>query len=208
MKKYLTNVLFALITIACGIFVLVRPELTMNLLTLAFAIILVVRGLKGICDVVRFKKVSSLSYESEKPLITETKKKVRVTMLVNAIVSLVVGIVVFVLSIVAIAKNDDRMIKIMVYIVASGFLLSGIVGVVQGFMFKGHKALIDNFSYHSFLYILASVVMFVAPNLVGSTALIILGCILVALGLMDIVYVIATIVTEKRVKKEFENLKK
>lgn len=208
MKKYLTNVLFALITVFCGIFVLAKPNLSINLVALAFAIILVVRGLKGICDVVRFKKVSAVSLESEKPLVMETKKRVRVTMLVNAIISLVIGIVVFSFSIVAMVKDSRTMRDVMVYIAGGGFLLSGIIGIVQSSIFHTHKALRENFSYHSFLYILAGVVCFVAPNLVGSTALIILGCILVALGLMDVVYVVATVLTEKRVKKEFESKSK
>lgn len=198
MKKNLLYILFGLIVTGFGIFVIARPNNTANLIALCFAIILLVKGIRGTIDTLRFGKISRSVVVNGVALESETRKKVRLTMLINALISLLIGVITFIIAIVAIKNHSDKIIKAVVYVVGAGFLLTGVSGVVENLMFKPYQELVTSFGYSPILYIVLAILLFVFPSFVGKTFFIVVGIVLITGGVASIVYAITAWRLEKK----------
>ena len=100
--------------------------------------------------------------------------------------------------------------KIVVYVVASGFLVSGITGFLENRKMKNWTGLGEAIGEKTLFQLIVSLVLFVFPSLIGNVFMNILGALVVAFGALYFawgVYLMKAKKTLERMeKKEAEDV--
>ena len=131
-------------------------------------------------------------------------------MYINALISVLVGLIALIISIVAMVKKSSSIMKIVVYVVASGFLVSGVTGILENRKMKSWTGLDEAIGEKTIFQLIVALVLFIFPSLIGNVFMNILGAIVVAFGALYFawgVYLIKAKKTlEKMEKKEAEDV--
>ena len=131
MKNSIYYFVSGLIAVLFGVFIILNPNAVVNIAAFLFSVVLLIKGLRTLFNSIRFDSVSSKVSVNGVEINVDSKKRVRKTMYINALISVTVGLVALIISIIAMVNKTSSIMKIVVYIVASGFLFSGITGILE-----------------------------------------------------------------------------
>ena len=210
MKNSIYYFISGIIVVVFGIFVILNPSAVVNIAAFLFSVVLLLKGLRTLFNTLRFDNVASKVSINGIEINIDTKKGVRKTMYLNAFISLLVGLIALIISIVAMVKKSSSIMKIVVYVVASGFLVSGVTGILENRKMKSWTGLDEAIGEKTIFQLIVALVLFIFPSLIGNVFMNILGAIVVAFGALYFawgVYLIKAKKTlEKMEKKEAEDV--
>ena len=210
MKNSIYYFISGIIVVVFGIFVILNPSAVVNIAAFLFSVVLLLKGLRTLFNTLRFDNVASKVSINGIEINIDTKKGVRKTMYINALISVLVGLIALIISIVAMVKKSSSIMKIVVYVVASGFLVSGVTGILENRKMKSWTGLDEAIGEKTIFQFIVALVLFIFPSLIGNVFMNILGAIVVAFGALYFawgVYLIKAKKTlEKMEKKETEDV--
>ena len=210
MKNSIYYFISGIIVVVFGVFVILNPSAVVNIAAFLFSVVLLLKGLRTLFNTLRFDSVASKVRINGIEINIDTKKGVRKTMYINALISVLVGLIALIISIVAMVKKSSSIMKIVVYIVASGFLVSGVTGILENRKMKSWTGLDEAIGEKTIFQLIVALVLFIFPSLIGNVFMNILGAIVVAFGALYFawgVYLIKAKKTlEKMEKKEAEDV--
>ena len=210
MKNSIYYFISGLIVVVFGVFVILNPSVVVNIAAFLFSVVLLLKGLRTLFNTLRFDSVASKVRINGIEINIDTKKGVRKTMYINALISVLVGLIALIISIVAMVKKSSSIMKIVVYVVASGFLVSGVTGILENRKMKSWTGLDEAIGEKTIFQLIVALVLFIFPSLIGNVFMNILGAIVVAFGALYFawgVYLIKAKKTlEKMEKKEAEDV--
>ena len=131
MKNSIYYFISGIIVVVFGVFVILNPSAVVNIAAFLFSVVLLLKGFRTLFNTLRFDSVASKVRINGIEINIDTKKGVRKTMYINALISVLVGLIALIISIVAMVKKSSSIMKIVVYVVASGFLVSGVTGILE-----------------------------------------------------------------------------
>ena len=210
MKNSIYYFISGIIVVVFGIFVILNPSAVVNIAAFLFSVVLLLKGLRTLFNTLRFDSVASKVRINGIEINIDTKKGVRKTMYLNAFISLLVGLIALIISIVAMVKKSSYIMKIVVYVVASGFLVSGVTGILENRKMKSWTGMDEAIGEKTIFQLIVALVLFIFPSLIGNVFMNILGAIVVAFGALYFawgVYLIKAKKTLERMeKKEAEDV--
>ena len=210
MRNSIYYFLSGIIVVFFGMFIILNPNAVVNIAAFLFSVILLIKGLRTLFNTLRFDSVASKVCINGVEINIDSKKGVRKSMYINAIISVFVGLVALIVSIVAIVKKSSSIMKIVVYVAASGFLVSGITGFLENRKMKNWTGLGEAIGEKTLFQLIVSLVLFVFPSLIGNVFMNILGALVVAFGALYFawgVYLMKAKKTLERMeKKEAEDV--
>ena len=210
MKNSIYYFISGIIVVVFGVFVILNPSAVVNIAAFLFSVVLLLKGLRTLFNTLRFDSVASKVRLNGIEINIDTKKGVRKTMYINALISVLVGLIALIISIVAMVKKSSSIMKIVVYVVASGFLVSGVTGILENRKMKSWTGLDEAIGEKTIFQLIVALVLFIFPSLIGNVFMNILGAIVVAFGALYFawgVYLIKAKKTlEKMEKKEAEDV--
>ena len=210
MKNSIYYFISGIIVVVFGAFVILNPSVVVNIAAFLFSVVLLLKGLRTLFNTLRFDSVASKVRINGIEINIDTKKGVRKTMYINALISVLVGLIALIISIVAMVKKSSSIMKIVVYVVASGFLVSGVTGILENRKMKSWTGLDEAIGEKTIFQLIVALVLFIFPSLIGNVFMNILGAIVVAFGALYFawgVYLIKAKKTlEKMEKKEAEDV--
>lgn len=210
MKNSIYYFISGIIVVVFGVFVILNPSAVVNIAAFLFSVVLLLKGLRTLFNTLRFDSVASKVRINGIEINIDTKKGVRKTMYINALISVLVGLIALIISIVAMVKKSSSIMKIVVYVVASGFLVSGVTGILENRKMKSWTGLDEAIGEKTIFQLIVALVLFIFPSLIGNVFMNILGAIVVAFGALYFawgVYLIKAKKTlEKMEKKEVEDV--
>ena len=98
-------------------------------------------------------------------------------------------------------KKSSSVMKIVVYVVASGFLISAIAGMLENRRMKTWTGLGDAIGEKTIFHFIVSLVLFVFPSLIGNVFMNILGALVVAFGALYFSWGVYLIKAKKTLEK-------
>ena len=210
MKNSIYYFISGIIVVVFGVFIILNPSAVVNIAAFLFSVVLLLKGLRTLFNTLRFDSVASKVRINGIEINIDTKKGVRKTMYINALISVLVGLIALIISIVAMVKKSSSIMKIVVYVVASGFLVSGVTGILENRKMKSWTGLDEAIGEKTIFQLIVALVLFIFPSLIGNVFMNILGAIVVAFGALYFawgVYLIKAKKTlEKMEKKEVEDV--
>ena len=210
MKNSIYYFISGIIVVVFGVFVILNPSAVVNIAAFLFSVVLLLKGLRTLFNTLRFDSVASKVRINGIEINIDTKKGVRKTMYINALISVLVGLIALIISIVAMVKKSSSIMKIVVYVVASGFLVSGVTGILENRKMKSWTGLDEAIGEKTIFQLIVALVLFIFPSLIGNVFMNILGAIVVDFGALYFawgVYLIKAKKTlEKMEKKEAEDV--
>ena len=210
MKNSIYYFISGIIVVVFGVFVILNPSAVVNIAAFLFSVVLLLKGFRTLFNTLRFDSVASKVRTNGIEINIDTKKGVRKTMYINALISVLVGLIALIISIVAMVKKSSSIMKIVVYVVASGFLVSGVTGILENRKMKSWTGLDEAIGEKTIFQLIVALVLFIFPSLIGNVFMNILGAIVVAFGALYFawgVYLIKAKKTlEKMEKKEAEDV--
>ena len=210
MKNSIYYFISGIIVVVFGVFVILNPSAVVNIAAFLFSVVLLLKGLRTLFNTLRFDSVASKVRINGIEINIDTKKGVRKTMYINALISVLVGLIALIISIVAMVKKSSSIMKIVVYVVASGINVSGVTGMLEKRKMKSWTGLDEAIGEKTIFQLIVALVLFIFPSLIGNVFMNILGAIVVAFGALYFawgVYLIKAKKTlEKMEKKEAEDV--
>ena len=210
MKNSIYYFISGIIVVVFGVYVILNPSAVVNIAAFLFSVVLLLKGLRTLFNTLRFDSVASKVRTNGIEINIDTKKGVRKTMYINALISVLVGLIALIISIVAMVKKSSSIMKIVVYVVASGFLVSGVTGILENRKMKSWTGLDEAIGEKTIFQLIVALVLFIFPSLIGNVFMNSLGAIVVAFGALYFawgVYLIKAKKTLERMeKKEAEDV--
>lgn len=210
MKNSIYYFISGIIVVVFGVFIILNPSAVVNIAAFLFSVVLLLKGFRTLFNTLRFDSVASKVSINGIEINIDSKKSVRKTMYLNAFISVLVGLIALIISIVAMVKKSSSIMKIVVYVVASGFLVSGVTGILENRKMKSWTGLDEAIGEKTIFQLIVALVLFIFPSLIGNVFMNILGAIVVAFGALYFawgVYLIKAKKTlEKMEKKEVEDV--
>ena len=210
MKNSIYYFISGIIVVVFGVFIILNPSAVVNIAAFLFSVVLLLKGFRTLFNTLRFDSVASKVSINGIEINVDSKKGVRKTMYLNAFISVLVGLIALIISIVAMVKKSSSIMKIVVYVVASGFLVSGVTGILENRKMKSWTGLDEAIGEKTIFQLIVALVLFIFPSLIGNVFMNILGAIVVAFGALYFawgVYLIKAKKTlEKMEKKEVEDV--
>ena len=201
MKNSIYYFISGIIVVVFGIFVILNPSAVVNIAAFLFSVVLLLKGLRTLFNTLRFDNVASKVSINGIEINIDTKKGVRKTMYINALISVLVGLIALIISIVAMVKKSSSIMKIVVYVVASGFLVSGVTGILENRKMKSWTGLDEAIGEKTILQLIVALVLFIFPSLIGNVFMNILGAIVVAFGALYFAWGVYLIKAKKTLEK-------
>ena len=201
MKNSIYYFISGIIVVVFGIFVILNPSAVVNIAAFLFSVVLLLKGLRPLFNTLRFDNVASKVSINGIEINIDTKKGVRKTMYINALISVLVGLIALIISIVAMVKKSSSIMKIVVYVVASGFLVSGVTGILENRKMKSWTGLDEAIGEKTIFQLIVALVLFIFPSLIGNVFMNILGAIVVAFGALYFAWGVYLIKAKKTLEK-------
>ena len=201
MKNSIYYFISGIIVVVFGIFVILNPSAVVNIAAFLFSVVLLLKGLRTLFNTLRFDNVASKVSINGIEINIDTKKGVRKTMYINALISVLVGLIALIISIVAMVKKSSSIMKIVVYVVASGFLVSGVTGILENRKMKSWTGLDEAIGEKTIFQLIVALVLFIFPSLIGNVFMNILGAIVVAFGALYFAWGVYLIKAKKTLEK-------
>lgn len=202
MKSALIFWLSGVIALLFGVFVIVQPATVLNIAAVAFSIILALRGLRKLLDALRFSHKAVKVCVNGSEIDSENQKKIKFTILIDGIISASLGILALAFALSFLRSGSDGIMKGVIYVIAAGFLYTGIVNIVENYRLKPYADLGDVFNGNGLVYIIASVLLFIFPAFVGQTLMNIFGIVLIVAGVSIFVWGIRVCILHVQTKKK------
>ena len=201
MKNSIYYFISGIIVVVFGVFVILNPSVVVNIAAFLFSVVLLLKGLRTLFNTLRFDSVASKVRINGIEINIDTKKGVRKTMYINALISVLVGLIALIISIVAMVKKSSSIMKIVVYVVASGFLVSGVTGILENRKMKSWTGLDEAIGEKTIFQFIVALVLFIFPSLIGNVFMNILGAIVVAFGALYFAWGVYLIKAKKTLEK-------
>ena len=210
MKNSIYYFVSGIIVVIFGVFVILNPSAVVNIAAFLFSVVLLLKGMRTFVNALRFDNVASKVSINGIEINIDSKKEVRKTMFLNAFISVLIGLIALIISIVAMVRKSSSIMKIVVYVVASGFLISGVTGILENRKMKSWTGMNEVIGEKTLFHLIVSLVLFIFPSLIGNVFMNILGAVVVTFGALYFawgVYLIKAKKTlEKMEKKEAEDV--
>ena len=210
MKNSIYYFVSGIIVVIFGVFVILNPNAVVNIAAFLFSVVLLLKGMRTFVNTLRFDNVASKVSINGIEINIDSKKEVRKTMYLNAFISVLIGLIALIISIVAMVRKSSSIMKIVVYVVASGFLISGVTGILENRKMKSWTGMNEVIGEKTLFHLIVSLVLFIFPSLIGNVFMNILGAVVVTFGALYFawgVYLIKAKKTlEKMEKKEAEDV--
>ena len=201
MKNSIYYFISGIIVVVFGVFVILNPSAVVNIAAFLFSVVLLLKGFRTLFNTLRFDSVASKVSINGIEINIDTKKGVRKTMYINALISVLVGLIALIISIVAMVKKSSSIMKIVVYVVASGFLVSGVTGILENRKMKSWTGLDEAIGEKTIFQLIVALVLFIFPSLIGNVFMNILGAIVVAFGALYFAWGVYLIKAKKTLEK-------
>ena len=201
MKNSIYYFISGIIVVVFGVFVILNPSAVVNIAAFLFSVVLLLKGLRTLFNTLRFDSVASKVRINGIEINIDTKKGVRKTMYINALISVLVGLIALIISIVAMVKKSSSLMKIVVYVVASGFLVSGVTGILENRKMKSWTGLDEAIGEKTIFQLIVALVLFIFPSLIGNVFMNILGAIVAAFGALYFAWGVYLIKAKKTLEK-------
>ena len=201
MKNSIYYFISGIIVVVFGVFVILNPSAVVNIAAFLFSVVLLLKGLRTLFNTLRFDSVASKVRINGIEINIDTKKGVRKTMYINALISVLVGLIALIISIVAMVKKSSSIMKIVVYVVASGFIVSGVTGILENRKMKSWTGLDEAIGEKTIFQLIVALVLFIFPSLIGNVFMNILGAIVVAFGALYFAWGVYLIKAKKTLEK-------
>ncbi len=202
MKSAILFWLSGVIALLFGVFVIVQPTTVLNIAAVAFSIILALRGCRKLIDALRFSRKAVKVSVNGSSIESETQKKIKFTILIDGIISAALGILALAFALSFLQSKSDGIMKGVIYVIAAGFLYTGIVNMIENYRLKPYSDLSDVFNGNGLIYIIASVLLFIFPAFVGQTIMNIFGILLIVAGVCIFVWGIRVCILVVEAKKK------
>ena len=210
MKNSIYYFVSGIIVVIFGVFVILNPSAVVNIAAFLFSVVLLLKGMRTFVNTLRFDNVASKVSINGIEINIDSKKEVRKTMFLNAFISVLIGLIALIISIVAMVRKSSSIMKIVVYVVASGFLISGVTGILENRKMKSWTGMNEVIGEKTLFHLIVALVLFIFPSLIGNVFMNILGAVVVTFGALYFawgVYLIKSKKTlEKMEKKEAEDV--
>ena len=210
MKNSIYYFVSGIIVVIFGVFVILNPSAVVNIAAFLFSVVLLLKGMRTFVNTLRFDNVASKVSINGIEINSDSKKEVRKTMFLNAFISVLIGLIALIISIVAMVRKSSSIMKIVVYVVASGFLISGVTGILENRKMKSWTGMNEVIGEKTLFHLIVALVLFIFPSLIGNVFMNILGAVVVTFGALYFawgVYLIKAKKTlEKMEKKEAEDV--
>ena len=202
MKSALMFWLSGIIALLFGVFVIVQPATVLNIAAVAFSVILALRGLKKLVDALRFSRRAVKVSVNGSSIDSGVQKKIKFTILIDGIISAFLGVLAFVLALSFLQSRSDGIMKAVIYVIAAGFMYTGIVNIVENYRLRPYSDLSTVFRGNGLVYIIASVLLFIFPAFVGEALMNIFGILLIIAGVCVFVWGIRVFILLMAARKE------
>ena len=210
MKNSIYYFVSGIIVVIFGVFVILNPSAVVNIAAFLFSVVLLLKGMRTFVNALRFDNVASKVSINGIEINIDSKKEVRKTMYLNAFISVLIGLIALIISIVAMVRKSSSIMKIVVYVVASGFLISGVTGILENRKMKSWTGMNEVIGEKTLFHLIVALVLFIFTSLIGNVFMNILGAVVVTFGALYFawgVYLIKAKKTlEKMEKKEAEDV--
>ena len=210
MKNSIYYFVSGIMVVIFGVFVILNPSAVVNIAAFLFSVVLLLKGMRTFVNTLRFDNVASKVSINGIEINIDSKKEVRKTMFLNAFISVLIGLIALIISIVAMVRKSSSIMKIVVYVVASGFLISGVTGILENRKMKSWTGMNEVIGEKTLFHLIVALVLFIFPSLIGNVFMNILGAVVVTFGALYFawgVYLIKAKKTlEKMEKKEAEDV--
>ncbi len=200
MKTAILFFVSGLLALLFGVFVITQPATVVNIAALCFSIVLTIKGIKTLFDTLTFKKNAINVVVNGEHIDLGIQKKIRLTLFWDGLISLVLGLVALIIAIYSFANKSAGIMKGVVYVIAAGFLFTGIANIIEGYRLKPYPILADSYKSGSLVYIIAAVLLFAFPFFIGNTVMNIFGILLIVAGVLLFCWGIRLLVIRKRLK--------
>lgn len=170
MKKYISYIGSGLLLIALGILFILAPAAVVKIGVIAFGIYNIIEALTALVTSYKFKNISGI---------------VRFN-LVKTLINLFISILVVYFAAISPGASVASWV---VWLIAANLLLTGISEVAETYVIK--KSGFDQIFYYGssgWLYIVFAILMFIFPNFINSTVLLILGAVIITSGIFVILW--------------------
>ena len=170
MKKYLSYIISGLLLIALGILFIAAPNAVVKIGVIAFGVYNIIESLTALVTSYKFKSINGI---------------VRFNM-VKTLINLFISILVVYFAAIS---TGSAVASWVVWLIAINLLFAGLSEVIESWMIK-KSGISEVFYYGSsgWLYILFSILMFIFPNFINSTLLLILGVIVITSGVFVVLW--------------------
>lgn len=170
MKKYLSYIISGLLLIALGILFIAAPNAVVKIGVIAFGVYNIIESLTALVTSYKFKSINGI---------------VRFNM-VKTLINLFISILVVYFAAIS---TGSAVASWVVWLIAINLLFAGLSEVIESWMIK-KSGISEVFYYGSsgWLYILFSILMFIFPNFINSTFLLILGVIVITSGVFVVLW--------------------
>ncbi|MBQ0071424.1 MAG: DUF308 domain-containing protein [Spirochaetales bacterium] len=179
MKNLISYIVFGILGIFFGVFMINQPETIINIAAFLFSVVLAIRGLRALVDAIRFSTASRKILINGVEVEAKVKTSVKTTMLINALVSALIGVLALIIALSFLSSKDSGIMVGVIYIIAIGFLATGVIGFVENRMMKPFSELFEMFSDRSVLYIAVGILLLLFPLMVGHTIITVAGIVVI-----------------------------
>lgn len=201
MKNSIYYFVSGIIVVIFGVFVILNPNAVVNIAAFLFSVVLLLKGMRTFVNTLRFDNVASKVSINGIEINIDSKKEVRKTMFLNAFISVLIGLIALIISIVAMVRKSSSIMKIVVYVVASGFLISGVTGILENRKMKSWTGMNEVIGEKTLFHLIVSLVLFIFPSLIGNVFMNILGAVVVTFGALYFAWGVYLIKAKKTLEK-------
>ena len=201
MKNSIYYFVSGIIVVIFGVFVILNPNAVVNIAAFLFSVVLLLKGMRTFVNALRFDNVASKVSINGIEINIDSKKEVRKTMFLNAFISVLIGLIALIISIVAMVRKSSSIMKIVVYVVASGFLISGVTGILENRKMKSWTGMNEVIGEKTLFHLIVALVLFIFPSLIGNVFMNILGAVVVTFGALYFAWGVYLIKAKKTLEK-------
>ena len=201
MKNSIYYFVSGIIVVIFGVFVILNPNAVVNIAAFLFSVVLLLKGMRTFVNTLRFDNVASKVSINGIEINIDSKKEVRKTMYLNAFISVLIGLIALIISIVAMVRKSSSIMKIVVYVVASGFLISGVTGILENRKMKSWTGMNEVIGEKTLFHLIVALVLFIFPSLIGNVFMNILGAVVVTFGALYFAWGVYLIKAKKTLEK-------
>ena len=201
MKNSIYYFVSGIMVVIFGVFVILNPSAVVNIAAFLFSVVLLLKGMRTFVNALRFDNVASKVSINGIEINIDSKKEVRKTMFLNAFISVLIGLISLIISIVAMVRKSSSIMKIVVYVVASGFLISGVTGILENRKMKSWTGMNEVIGEKTLFHLIVALVLFIFPSLIGNVFMNILGAVVVTFGALYFAWGVYLIKAKKTLEK-------
>ena len=201
MKNSIYYFVSGIMVVIFGVFVILNPSAVVNIAAFLFSVVLLLKGMRTFVNTLRFDNVASKVSINGIEINIDSKKEVRKTMFLNAFISVLIGLIALIISIVAMVRKSSSIMKIVVYVVASGFLISGVTGILENRKMKSWTGMNEVIGEKTLFHLIVALVLFIFPSLIGNVFMNILGAVVVTFGALYFAWGVYLIKAKKTLEK-------